>query len=262
MSDKCPNDINKCPVGYSNTFSKNNLGVPTEYYGKTCGEISGIDPTSGKWNQSKFDSCVNLYNITQSINKLSNTVSSIYEKSDSQHNFNEDLPKRSSFTNSLTDNLKKNDSFLKRQVKTSDEVRKVNDNWNNLIGQLQETDDYITNDMNVKTRLAEINNESANEKGSTIMIILGAFSSLFISVLAWVGYSSGAISIQTMIGFFVTSIIVFFILAIGLNKYIMKNLKKISDKLEKDIVHKGDELNIQALEWVDSNCDCPDKANK
>ena len=289
---QCPCDISKCPTGYSNKFPVfteteenpiNKSIVKNGYSGKTCGEISGIYPGSSSWNQKKFDNCVNLFNVQQSIDKSlttmgDNTVSSIYKTANSQtknpNNLEDSyknaiyspetgLPKRlSSFTNSLITNVKKDYSFLNRQSQSTEEIRKVNDNWNNLMGQLQEADESITNEMNVKTRLAEINNDAARQKGSTIMIIIGAFSALFISVLAWVGYMAGAISIRTMIGFFVFAMIVFFILAVGLNKYAMKEFRKISNNLEKTIVHKGDELNMQALEWVDSNCNCPDDNSK
>ena len=288
---QCPCEISKCPIGYQNKFpfstgkEENPIDVSilkNGYSGKTCGEISGIYPGSSSWNQQKFDNCVNLFNVQQGIDKSlkkigDNTVSSIYKtaKSQSQNQNNlEDsykesiyspesgLPKRLlSFTDSLITNVKKDYSFLNRQSQTTKEIRKVNDNWNNLMGELHEADEAITNEMNVKTRLAEINNNSSRQKGSTIMIITGAFSALFISILAWVGYMANAISIRTMISMFVISVIIFFILAIGLNKYAVKEFKKISNDLEKTIIHKGDELNIKALEWVDSNCKCPDDNN-
>ena len=87
---------------------------------------------------------------------------------------------------------------------------------------------------------------------------MGAFSAVFIGILAWVGYLAGSISMRTMLGMFVLAAIVFFIVAIGLNKYAVKEFKKISDKTEKTIIHEGDKLNLAALQWVDDNCDCPD----
>ena len=290
---KCPCDTSKCPTGYYNKFPNfegiqenpiNNSIVKNGYSGKTCGEISGKYPDSPSWNKKKFDNCVNLYNVQrdgdESLTKIGeNTVSSIYKTVNSQEtnlqtqnknkvldNYNKGiyspetgLPKRLlSFTNSLIKNVKKDNSFLNRQSQSTEEIRKVNDNWNNLMGQLHETDEYITNAMNVKTRLIDINNEASRQKSSTIMIIVGAFFSLFISILAWVGYLAGIVSIMTMITLFFVSLIVFFIFAFSLNKYAVKEFKKISNTLEKNIVNMGDDLNIKALEWVDSNCECPE----
>jgi hypothetical protein len=289
---KCPCDKSTCPNGYDNKFpnfteiDKNPINkkiFELGYSGKTCGEISGNYPTNPSWDSDKFNKCVNLFNLQKDINNSLNniskrTVSSIHKnaislpinKNNILDSYNKaiyspetGLPKRLlSFTDSLIANVKKDNSFLIRQSQSKEEIQKVNDNWNNLIGQLQEADETITNEMNVKTRLSEINNEASRQKSSTIMIIFGSFSALFISVLAWVGYMAGVISIMTMIGLFFVSMVVFFIFAVGLNKYVMKEFKKISNTLEKDIVHMGDELNIKALEWVDSNCNCPDDNSK
>jgi hypothetical protein len=89
------------------------------------------------------------------------------------------------------------------------------------------------------------------------MTILGAFSALFIFIGAGVGFFSGNISLSTMFIYLFFGVLVFFILAVSLNKYTVKEFKKISNILEKEILNKGDDINIKALQWVDDNCKCP-----
>jgi hypothetical protein len=122
---------------------------------------------------------------------------------------------------------------------------------------MNETDRQVTNEIQVKTRLTEINDDESRQKNSKIMTILGAFSALFIFIGAGVGFFSGNISLSTMFIYLFFGVLVFFILAVSLNKYTVKEFKKISNILEKEILNKGDDINIKALQWVDDNCKCP-----
>lgn len=288
----CPNKgpgYKACPSGYDlsakfpvysgkqNNPIHNSISL-SGYSGKSCAELAGKYPfpvAPDKWDGVMFKSCVKFYNLQKGIDgqmtpdKL-NTVSNIYSSMDKTENFSNDeysslyspengLPKRVlSFNNQLKGKIKDDYITLDGQAKSTTLLRRSNDEWNNMMEQMHETDRQVTNAMQVKTRLAEINNAAARQKSSAIMYILGAFSAVFIGILAWVGYLSGNISMSTMFGMFVLAAIVFFIIAIGLNKYAVKEFKKISDKTEKTIIHEGDKLNLAALQWVDDNCDCPD----
>lgn len=182
-------------------------------------------------------------------------------------NYSSDLKCSYNYSRYNSDNSDKNnnkngnESFYVPTVdnengQSTSSILKVNNNLENIIGHLSEKDEMIMNNINLKARLVEINNEEARKKNSTIMVILGASVAFFIFVFAIIGYQAGKISTNGMISIIIFGLIVFFILAISLNTYFVKEFKKISNKLEKEIIHKGDELNLQALEWVDENCDC------
>ena len=291
----CPNEYQKkhnpCPDGYFNKFNdlydkQNNpiaqSIVDSGYEGKTCGEIAGTFPKKRKgepnpdWNQKLFTKCVNFHKFQKNINNnLRNMqpVHKLYEDSTAE-NFSvnqysslydtvDGVPKRIiSFNDQLKNKITKDYDFLHGQTKSTSLLRRSNAEWKNMMDQMHQFDKDVTNQMQVKTRLAEINNEEAHHKSHFIMVILGAFSSFFIGLLAWVGFMSGNISMSTMMGMFVLSAIVFLVIAVGLNTYAWKKFKKYSKKIQKKVVHEGDKLNLDALQWVDDNCDCPDDDNK
>ena len=282
----CAGNEKKCPDGYFSGFydiyDENNPVsksiINKKYSGKNCGEISGKYPSDNeKWNKSKFEDCVNLQkfnaNIDSNLRKLQ-PIHKIY-KDDNIENFSvnqdkkfyvdydKDIIERSkSFNNQLKEKNRNNYDFLYGQSKSTSLLRKSNTNWKNMMDQMHDFDKEITNQMQVKTRLAEINNDASRYKSHVILVISGAFSAFFIGLFAWVGYMSGNISMSTMVGLFILATAVFIIIAIGLNTYVWKKFKKYSDKLKKDIVHEGDKLNMAALEWVDDNCDCPEDDTK
>lgn len=286
----CPNGVKKCPSGYFSTFDnlydeKNNpisqSIIKSGFKGKSCGEIAGRFPDSSKWNKALFTQCVNFKNFQTNIdNNLKNLkpIHTIYnnrntkmaniekfttKQESSLYNTVNGVPNRMiSFNNQLQNKIKNDYNFLHSQAKSTELLRNSNTEWKTMMDQMHDVDKEITNQMQVKTRLVEINNEEARNKNHKIMVILGAFSSLFIALLGWVGYMSGNISINTMFGMFGLAAIVFIIIAIGLNKYAWKKFKKYSDKLEKEIIREGDKLNLDALQWVDDNCDCPDDNKK
>ena len=288
----------KCPDGYDLTTKfqvysgkqlnpiHNSISM-SDYSGKSCADIAGKYPYAvapDKWDPKTFKSCLNFYKLQKGVEtqvgKL-NTVSNIYSNMNNTEqfsnqfteNFSNDeysslyspengLPKRTiSFNNMLHGKIKDGYKILDGQAKSTTLLRRANDEWNDMMGQMHETERQVTNSMQVKTRLAEINNAAARQKSSAIMYILGAFSAMFISILGLVGYLSGNVSASSMFGSFVIALIVFFVIAIGFNKYAIKEFKKISDKTEKIILHEGDKLNMDALQWVDDNCDCPEKYN-
>ena len=136
-------------------------------------------------------------------------------------------------------------------------IQQVNSKWNSIIDNLNETDNLVMNELQVKTRLTEINEEASREKNKTIMQILSSLSVSFIFVFAVVGYLSGKISITTMITLFIVGTIIGIILALAINKYTIKEFKNMSDALKSVITKKGDELNTQASDWA-NNCNCPE----
>lgn len=282
----CPKGKDKCPKGYFSKFENlydeqhNPIAasvVASGYSGKSCGEIAGKYPDDPKWNQSLFTKCVDFQKlqsgVSENLRELQ-PVHALYEDSKAEHfSVNQEsslydtangVPKRMiSFNNQLNDKIKKDYNFLHGQSKSTSLLRRSNAEWKNMMDQMHQVDKDVTNQMQVKTRLAEINNEEARRKNHLILVIIGAFSSFFIALLAWVGYMSGRISMSTMMGMFVLSAIVFIIIAVGINTYVWKKFKRYSKKLQKEILHKGDKLNIDALQWVDENCNCPnDDKNK
>ena len=278
---KCPCDKEKCPIGYFNSFEtiyddKNPLDISvmkSGYYGKTCGEIAGKYPEEMGWNQNVFDKCKNFQQLHQGINNnlrqlkpLSSFTNELTNESFYNEPFytpREETYKRAkSFNDQLHQKVNNSSSFLDRQTQSTSDIRRANNNWESVVGQMHEKDNRISNEIQLKTRLAEINNEDARQKNSTIMVILGSSVAFFIFILAIVGYQAGKISTRGMISLFVIAVIVFFIIAIMWNTHIMKKFGRFSDKLEKEIIHKGDAMNLQALEWVDENCNCEDVAKR
>jgi len=276
----CRNGKSSCPKGYDNKFDtffdeKQNpidkAVISSGFKNKTCGEIAGTFPTGPEWNQKTFDNCVKYHALQRGINneltKLQ-PVNKLFEQKEyfkdanSLYSPEDGVPSRIiSFNDQLNTKIKKDHSFLNSQVKSTSLLQQSNESWKDMMDKIHDTDREITQQMQVKTRLAEINNEAARHKGNVIMVITGAFSAFFIALLAWIGYLYGNISMQTMLGMFVVATVVFVIFAIGLNKYAVRKFEKISRKLKKEIVHEGDKLNMAALQWVDDNCDCPDDDN-
>ena len=252
----CPNG-ERCPEGYDYTVSNfSNIQFAPD---KKCGEIAGVVPTSNKWNQDDFDKCVTQYKNNKSF-KSSMPTNTEQDKIiyNSMYDNNNGIQKRiTSFNKSLGERVNKDFSFLKGQIDSTDKMQNVNNRWNSIIDDMNEMDRQVTNEIQVKTRLTEINDDDARQKNSKIMTILGAFSALFIFIGAGVGFFSGNISLSTMFIYLCVGVLVFFILAVSLNKYTVKEFKKISNILEKEILNKGDDINIKALQWVDDNCKCP-----
>ena len=284
--------ISSNPIDDPSANPINNSIALNSLSNKKCGDVAGVVPIGPLWKQNVFDGCVKLYNLQDTINtneKNLTPINTIYQNATKKNNSvvenftntsnitdytsmygNENgLQKRiTSFNTSLGDRVQKDYSFLKGQVSSTEEMQRVNNRWNSVIDDMNEMDRQVTNEIQVKARLTEINEDDARQKNKTIMIILGAFLALFIFVFSGVGYLSGKISLQSMFSLFFIGVLVFLIVAIALNKYTVKEFKKISNKLEKEILHKGDELNMNALQWVDDNCECPkyldtsDKINK
>lgn len=275
---RCPCDKEKCPSGYFNSFKniydeRNPMDqsvMKSGYFQRTCGEIAGKYPHESSWNQDVFSKCKNFQQLHQGVNTelqqlkpLSELTKDYAEPYTEPFSPSEETYTRAkSFNSLLGQKVKGDSSFLNRQTRSAKEIQRANDNWSTIVGQFTEENNRIDQNIQLKTRLSEINNEAARRKNSTIMNILGASAAFFIFVFAIIGYQAGRISIRTMVTLFIVAMVVFFILAIRLNTYAMREFRKISDKLEKEIVHKGNELNIQALEWIDDNCDCGEKFAK
>ena len=153
------------------------------------------------------------------------------------------------------DKLNKSKMFTNNFDNGIETIQKVNSKWNSIIDNLNETDNLVMNELQVKTRLTEINEEASREKNKIIMQILSSFSVSFIFVFAVVGYLSGKISITTMITLFIIGTIIGIILALAINKYTIKEFKNMSNKLKRVITEEGDKLNAQALNWS-NNCNC------
>ena len=135
-------------------------------------------------------------------------------------------------------------------------VKKTGKMYNGMINQLKQNSEDIDNELNVKARLIELNNDSAREKNKTIMTIMGSFIALFVGVFAWVGFLSGMIQKHTMFMLLFIAIGLFFVIAVFLNKYMLNKYKELSDEAKKKVLHVGDRLNLEAVQWVDDNCDC------
>jgi len=285
---KCGCNFSNCPKGYSDRFDSlydeqhnpiDKAVVSSGYKGKTCGEIAGKFPDGPDWNKKTFDDCVKYHALHQGVNnelRKLQPVNKVFTQA--VESFKDSPPKGNvlsfpydpdngapqriiSFNKQLKDKIKKDHSFLDGQAESTSLLQRSNEAWKNMMAQMHETDREVTQQMQVKTRLAEINNEAARHKSNVIMVITGAFSAFFIGLLAWVGYLSGNISMRTMLGMFVAAVIVFLVFAVGLNKYAVRKFKKFSKKLKKEIIHEGDKLNLAALQWVDDNCNCPDDDN-
>lgn len=140
-------------------------------------------------------------------------------------------------------------------------LNKSNSKWKNMMKEMQEMDDDITNEMQVKTRLIQINNEEAKNKNNFIMIILGSFSSFFIGLFGWIAYMSGKISKQNLFFIFILSAFVFVFLSVVLNTGMLEKLKKYSEEIKNILLEGGDDLNLKAIEWTDENCDCSGRDN-
>jgi hypothetical protein len=273
------------PIDNPSTNPINNSIALNNLSNKKCGDIAGIVPTDkSMWKQDVFDGCVKLYNLQDTINineKNITPINTIYQNSTKKYNGvvenftdtsnindytsmygnNNGLQKRiTSFNTSLGDRVQKDYSYLQGQVSSTEEMQRVNSRWNSVIDDMNEMDRQVTNEIQVKARLTEINEDDSRQKNNTIMLILGAFITIFIFVFSGFGYLAGKISLRNMFILFFVGVLIFLMIAISLNKYTIKEFKK-SNKLEKEILHKGDELNIKALQWVDDNCECPNNSN-
>lgn len=276
----CPGGSENCVPGYFKTFNnlydekKNPIDesiVLSGYKGKNCGTISGIIPGAPWWDEKKFRNCVKFHDLHTNVNKelrKLKPINNIFNRIDGKKmetyanpdEIKEDVRKRAlSFNKQLKKRTKGSSSFLDGQLQSTELIRRSNTEWKNMMDTFEETDEKIKANMQVKQRLAEINNEEVRDKNNTIMVILGSFSSLLIGVFALVGNLSNVITTQTMFLLFLIGIIVFFIFSVGLNKYALQNFEKLSRKLKKEIIHKGDKLNLATLQWVDDNCDCSDE---
>ena len=285
----CPCDPTKCPDGYDSTFPNNleNLNPiddsisANNLLNKSCGDIAGIVPSETYWKQDVFDKCIKLYNLQDTIKKNEKNmtpINNIYKhannKTDTENftdtpnndspmsnNYNEIKNRITSFNGQLKDRVQKDYSFLKGQVSSIGEIQSINNKWNDVIDDMHEMDSQVTNEIQVKARLTELNNDASRQKSNTIMLILNAFLTLFIFVFSWVGYLSGNLSLKSMFIYFFFGILTFIIIALSINKYTLKEFKKISNNIGNGILKAGDKLNISALEWVDDNCDCSKDTN-
>jgi|SaaInlStandDraft_1057018.scaffolds.fasta_scaffold05181_2 hypothetical protein len=149
--------------------------------------------------------------------------------------------------------------MLIEDYNTNKMVNRTNQIYNNMVNKLKQREEDIENELQVKSRLIEINNEAVREKNSKIMTITGSFIAFSVGVFAWVGFLGGMISKNTLFKLLFFGICLFFVMALLLNKYIIKEFKELSDETKEKIQKDGDWVNLKALQWVDDNCDCPQK---
>lgn len=135
-------------------------------------------------------------------------------------------------------------------------VKKTGNMYNSMVNVLKQNAYHIDSELQVKARLIELNNDSARQKNKTIMIIMGSFIALTVGIFAWVGFLGGMISRHTMFTLFFVALVLFFVIAVFFNKYMLKEYSELSKEAKKKILHVGDRLNLEATQWVDDNCDC------
>ena len=83
--------------------------------------------------------------------------------------------------------------MLIEDYNTNKMVNRTNQIYNNMVNKLKQREEDIENELQVKSRLIEINNEVAREKNSKIMTITGSFIAFSVGVFAWVGFLGGKI---------------------------------------------------------------------
>ena len=117
-------------------------------------------------------------------------------------------------------------------------------------------ENILENESQVKKRLIELNDYEHRKKNNTIVVILSAFVSFFISFIGLLLYLSKIVTLQTFFTTIFISSILFMILSYGVYKNTWKSLKKYSSELQDDILSEGEKLELKAKQWVDDNCEC------
>lgn len=217
----------------------------------------------------------NINDATLQLNSVSdlNTDSNsnkIYDKMYPIMNNNEasvpsehkDLTKRiGSVNKNLMKDVKNNYHHLNRSNQSIKKIRSANSYFSKMMSDLHDNEKIITNEMRLKERIIEINNEAYREKSNQIIYITGSFIGFSLFLLAIIGYLSGIFRQGTTFMIIVFGLIAFVIMYLFIERVAGSEFKDISQTLQDKIIHAGDKLNRDALEWVDNNCNCP-KSNR
>lgn len=147
------------------------------------------------------------------------------------------------------------------QAKTLQDLRRAQILGQDLGVSLQNSMMKLEQDISTKTRLIQINEESAREKNRAVVMIAGSFSALLLVILGVVLYFSDVISISTM-----ATLIIILVVILGIALFVLrqpsKSFTKLIHKIDGELIRQGDQLNQEAVEWVDDNCECPKTEKK
>ena len=141
---------------------------------------------------------------------------------------------------------------LNRSQESINTIKNANNHFSKMMSDLNDTNKKIEDEMRLKERIIEINNEAYREKSNTITYIMGLSIGFTLFIMAIVGYLSKIFSTNStfmLIVFGLISIVVTFLLIDRTGAG--SKLKDIAQNIQDKIVHKGDRFNRQALEWVD-----------
>ena len=117
-------------------------------------------------------------------------------------------------------------------------------------------DEQLHVEADIKKRLIELNNIEYRRKNNTIVGIISAFVSFFISFVGLLLYLSNIITTQTFVSIFIVSCILFALLSYNIYKNVWKKLYKSMSDLEYEILSEGEKRELQAKQWIDDKCEC------
>lgn len=163
-----------------------------------------------------------------------------------------------SYNNNLTNRNTQLRNNLNSNLSTLDSIKKYQAINQKLSSNLMDRKDKIDQVIQTKSRLIDINNESAREKTKATKVIMMGFSSMILLLFSIVGYLSSWFSLQTALVLSVTAVVISVFIVFILRDNPVKEFKKFATELENELIEQGNKLNVKALEWVDKNCDCPD----
>lgn len=247
MQQKVIDDVNQTNSIYSNFSAL--LSLPDQIRRKDPLNYDIALETKNKQEQAFYRDVANVYGIQKNDNgQVSTQESGLSARVNSYHQAlaqrNQDVRER-----------------VLSQAKTLQGLRQTQQMNQDLGLSLQDNMYKIEKDLSTKTRLIQINEEAARQKNRAVITIAGSSASIITSVLAVIFYMAGTISLRTMLSMFIMSVAIIVISLFVVREQPQKEFVKLVKNLDSALVKGGDELNMNALEWVDKNCDCPDDSD-
>lgn len=236
--------------------------------GRSCGQLFS-DP-------NKIQGCARVVAEQANLNAAlasANTVSSNFdqladlENPDMLSAFNKDMQQTfgqmSKHMSGYNADLERHNQQIMNRVRsqtlTLEELRAQQGLADAVGSSLQDRMMDIERQISTKARLTQINDEAAQQKATAVKTIMGAASGSIIAGLGLILWLSGVISIAALSAYLLVSVGIIIATYVVYSSSSRLSLTEMSDDVRKAVLKGGRKLNVAALEWTDSNCECPAK---
>lgn len=262
---KCSNlaedqrETNKKMAKVSSVYTEfsNLVNLPDRIKAVNPDDVATANSLKSEQNAAYYNDIASVYGVKEAmVNKVNKVDKYVPDP-------NAGISKRAGgFQKALSERNNDLRNSVLSQTQTMDSLRDTQLLNQDLAYSLENNMSKVERNIATKARLIQINNEAARKKSKAIKGILFGFVGIAFIVMAVVGYMTGWLSLRTVMISVISGVVIVILTVYFLQENVVKASLKNMDSAKKFLIKEGDELNESALEWVDDNCDCPDKSKE